>query len=51
MKILKAIIILLLMVLMFLLGAKSVLASEGWIDFYRESFCIEWMGHVFEWEL
>jgi len=51
MKVLRTIIALLLLLIAFLLGARSVLQAESWLDFRTHEYCIRWMNHTFKYEL
>jgi len=51
MKVLRIIIALLLLLIAFLLGARSVLQAESWLDFRTHEYCIKWANHTFKYEL
>lgn len=43
--------VLLMMVGFYVLGAMSVLHSEGWIDEERGEFVVEWMDNIWTWDI
>lgn len=50
-KIAVAVLVALMMIGSFVAGGMSVIRSEGWIDFDRDTFVVDWAGNAWEWDI
>lgn len=50
-KVVAVALVALAMVGSFMAGGLSVLRSDGWIDFDRDTFVVDWAGNAWEWDI